>query len=117
MYYLGSKRRLLPFIQETIHNTVGTTDLSKMTFCDLFAGTGSVARAFKSQVKRVIVNDLEHYAYVLNRNYIGNHVDIPDRQQHVDDLNQLPLVQDGFIYRNYTIGGGTGRLYFSDDSR
>ena len=112
MYYLGSKRRLLPFIQETIHSTVGTTDLSKMTLCDLFAGTGSVARAFKPHVKRVLANDMEHYSYVLNRNYIGNHVDIQGTQQYIDELNQLPLVHDGFIYRNYTIGGGTGRLYF-----
>ena len=115
MNYLGSKRRLLPFIKDTIHNTVGD-DLSQITLCDLFAGTGIVGRAFKPLVKEIISNDLEHYAYVLNRNYIGNHKDIQDTQQHIDELNQLPLVHNGFIYRNYTIGGGTSRLYFSDDN-
>ena len=115
MRYLGSKRKLLSFITDTIHNTIGT-DLSQMTFCDLFAGTGIVARTFKPQVKKVIANDLEHYSYVLNRNYIGNHKNIQGSQQHIDDLNKLSLVHNGFIYENYCMGGGTGRLYFSDDN-
>ena len=117
MYYLGNKRKLIPFITDTIHSTIGT-DLSQMTFCDLFAGTGNVGRTFKPQVKQVIANDLEHYSYVLNRNYIGNHnhKNIQGSQQHIDNLNKLPLVHNGFIYKNYCIGGGTGRLYFSDDN-
>ena len=91
MYYLGSKRKLLPFIQTTIHSTVGD-DLSKMTFCDLFAGTSIVGRAFKPFVKCVIANDLEYYAYVLSRNYIGNHKNIRDKQEYIDELNQLHLI-------------------------
>ena len=113
LQYLGSKRKLLPFIQNTICNVVGT-DLSQTTFCDLFAGTGIVGRTFKTSVNEVIANDLEYYAYVLNRNYIGNHEAIPDCQRYIDDLNHLPLVHDGFIFRNYCLGGGTGRQYFSD---
>ena len=115
MYYLGSKRRLIPFIQSAIHSTVGC-DLSDKTLCDLFAGTGIVGRTFKTSTKSIISNDLEFYAFVLNRNYIGNHEPIPDSQKHIEELKELPLTDTGFIYRNYCMGGGTGRLYFSDDN-
>ena len=33
---------------------------------DLFAGTGIVGRNFKSNVKKIISNDLEYYSFVLN---------------------------------------------------
>jgi len=113
MHYLGSKRKLIPFIADTIHDVVGT-DLSQITLCDIFAGTGIVGCAFKTGVQEVIANDMEVYAYILNRNYIGNHEVIPDSQKYIDDLNQLPLVDDGFIFQNYCRGGGTDRQYFSD---
>jgi adenine-specific DNA-methyltransferase len=115
VYYLGSKRKLLSFIKDTIHSVIGN-DLSRLTFCDLFAGTGIVGRTFKSSVNEIISNDLEFYAYALNRNYIGNDEEIPDKQQYIDELNQLPIISGGFIYQNYCIGGGTDRLYFSDDN-
>jgi adenine-specific DNA-methyltransferase len=115
VFYLGSKKRLLPFIQSAIHSVVGT-DLSQMTFCDLFAGTGIVGRTFKTGVQEVIANDLEYYAYILNRNYIENHVAIQNGQQYIDDLNRLPLIHKGFIFTHYCLGGGTGRQYFSDDN-
>jgi adenine-specific DNA-methyltransferase len=115
MHYCGSKKKLLPFIQSTIHSVVGT-DLSDKTFCDLFAGTGIVGRTFKSSVKEVISNDLEYYAYILNRNYIGNHKAIVNSQQYIDALNQLALVHNGFIFKHYARGGGTDRQYFSDDN-
>ena len=60
--YLGSKKKLIPFLEKTIKSVVGN-DLSKLTFCDLFAGTGTVGRLFKSSVKEVISNDLEYYAF------------------------------------------------------
>ena len=113
LHYLGSKRKLIPFIQSAIHSTVGS-DLSDKTFCDLFAGTGIVGRTFKTCTKEMIANDLEYYSFVLNRNYIGNHEEILDQQKHIDELNDLPVIDTGFIYRNYCKGGGTGRLYFSD---
>jgi len=111
--YLGSKKKLIPFLEKTIKSVVGN-DLAKFSFCDLFAGTGIVGRHFKSSVKEVISNDLEFYAYVINRNYIGNSENIPDGEYHIDTLNRLPLEHRGFIYKNYCPGGGSGRMYFSD---
>lgn len=113
MNYIGSKYKLLPFLSGVIEDVVGV-DLSQQLFCDLFAGTGAVGRYFKRDVKSVISNDVEYYSYVLNKNYIANSVDVVDKERYIDELNNLPLVDDGFIYRNYCLGGGSDRLYFSD---
>ena len=111
--YLGSKRKLIPFLEKTIKSVVGN-DLAKFSFCDLFAGTGIVGRHFKSSVKEIISNDLEYYSFVINRHTIGNNEIIPDSEYYIDVLNRLPLEQRGFIYKNYCPGGGSGRMYFSD---
>ena len=113
MDYIGSKKRLLPFIKNTVYSVVGN-DLSQLTFCDMFAGTSIVGRNFKSEVKQVIANDCEYYSYVLAKNYIENRTKIPDKQEFIDVLNSLPLIDTGFIYQNYCFGSGSGRLYFSD---
>lgn len=113
MNYIGSKFSLLPFIENTVCNLVGS-DLSQITFCDIFAGTGIVARSFKTKVKKIISNDWEYYSYVVNRNYIGNNVDLPDKDLYIRRLNEITGIDNGFIYNNYCLGSGSGRQYFSD---
>ena len=115
MNYIGSKYSLLDFIDKTIKRVVGK-DMSQLVFCDLFAGTGIVGRHFKTQVRKVISNDLEYYSYVLNRNYIGNHRDIGDKDSYIEKLNALDGIEDGFIFTQYCYGGGNGRQYFSDSN-
>ncbi|AYQ57641.1 Modification methylase [Bathymodiolus thermophilus thioautotrophic gill symbiont] len=114
MNYIGSKNKLSSFLKKSIHGVVGK-DLKDKTFCDIFAGTGAVARSFKTQVKGVISNDLEFYAFVLNKNYIENHKEIKGAENYINILNKL-LPKEGFIYKNYCLGGGTGRQYFSDEN-
>ena len=115
MNYIGSKYSLLPFLKSTISDVVGD-NLSEMTFCDLFAGTGIVGRAFKADVKKIISNDSQYYSFVLNRNYIGNHTIIPGKEEYIDCLNNLNGIDTGFIYNNYCAGSGCGRLYYSDEN-
>jgi adenine-specific DNA-methyltransferase len=112
MNYIGSKYKLSDFINTTIHSVVGE-DLSDKTFCDIFAGTGIVGRSFKNSVKKVIANDFEYYSYVLNKNYIENHKPIPGKERYLQILNNLKPTE-GFIYKNYCLGSGSGRQYFSD---
>ena len=80
----------------------------------MFAGTGAIGRAFKTESKKIIANDIEFYSYVLNQNYIGNHEEIEWREL-VDELDNLEGTE-GFIYKNYCLGGGSGRQYFSDEN-
>lgn len=113
MNYIGSKHKLSSFLKSEIINTVGN-DLSQLTFCDLFAGTGIVGRNFKSLVKQVIANDIEFYSYVLNRNYIGNSTSLK-MNNHIDLLNNLEG-KDGFIFQQYCENGSENRLYFSAEN-
>ena len=115
MNYIGSKYSLLDFIDHTIKSVVGK-DMSQLVFCDLFAGTGIVGRHFKAQVGQVISNDWENYSYILNRNYIGNHLEIEGKDDYIEKLNQLDGIENGFIYSQYCLGGGNNRQYFSDEN-
>ena len=115
MNYIGSKYSLLDFIDHTIKSVVGE-DMSQLVFCDLFAGTGIVGRHFKTQVSQVISNDWEYYSYILNRNYIGNHLEIAGKDEYIVKLNQLDGIDNGFIYSQYCLGGGNNRQYFSDEN-
>jgi len=112
MNYIGSKLRLSSFLEKSISKVVG--DLEDKVFCDIFAGTGIVGRRFKPLVKSVISNDIEHYSYVLNRNYIGNYEKL-DYIELLDKLNNLKLVE-GFIYKHYSLLGHGQRQYFSDEN-
>lgn len=103
------------FLPETIKDVCGS-DLSQKTFCDIFAGTGIVGRTFKTSVKKVISNDIEYYSYVLNKNYIENHREIENKDEFLQELNELPLKNDGFIFKNYCLGGSGERQYFSDEN-
>ncbi len=113
MNYIGSKKKLLPFLEESIKKTVGN-NLKDKVFCDLFAGTGIVARNFKIKVKQVIVNDVEFYSYVLNRNYIGNYKSISS-EEHLEKLNNLEA-KKGFVFQNYSENGKAGRNYFTSEN-
>ena len=115
MNYIGSKHRLSTFLKDEIRATVGG-DLSDKVFCDMFAGTAVVGRVFKQHVKKVISNDIEDYSYVLSKNYIQNSSKLEDKERYINKLNDLSLKEDGFIYKNYCLGSGSGRQYFSDDN-
>jgi len=111
--YIGSKHKLSSFLKSSIIRTVDL-DLSNLVFCDLFAGTGIVGRTFKPLVKQVIANDVEHYSYILNRNYIGNHKLI-NCKNRIEFLNNIEGIE-GFIFHQYCENGVEDRLYFSSEN-
>ncbi|PHR13728.1 MAG: modification methylase [Aequorivita sp.] len=113
MNYIGSKHKLSSFIFDTVAETCGD-NLSQKTFCDLFAGTGIVGRNFKTHVKQVFANDVEYYSFVLNRNYIGNHIAF-EYDEFINELNNLKG-EKGFIFQNYSEGGKAGRNYFTAEN-
>lgn len=112
MNFIGSKYKLSKFIKSEIEKIVG--EMRDKVFCDLFAGTGAIARSFKTESKKIIANDFEYYSYVLNKNYIENHQEIEWRE-FIAELDNLKGVE-GFIYNNYCLGSGSGRQYFSDEN-
>ncbi len=110
MNYIGSKYSLLPFLESTIEGIAGENGKNRV-FADLFAGTGVVGAAFKQKGYEVIANDIQYYAYVLNRHLIENQP--PLSSEKLSSLNGLEG-RDGFVYRNYCAGSGSGRNYFTD---
>jgi len=131
MNYIGSKYTLLPFIEQVFRHI---SDGSERTACDIFAGTGAVGRLFKRLRLRVIANDLQYYAYALNKAYIEIN-EQPRftrlRQKYKDECAQLEdRVEDpgeqilafvnslpgapGFIAKNY--GPAGGRFYYSEEN-
>lgn len=110
MNYIGSKYSLIDFLVSAIQEVVGE-DADGRSFADLFAGTGVVGSTFKQGGYTVIANDIQYYSYVLNKHLIGNKPPIEAKQ--VDYLNALTGTE-GFIYKNYCAGSGSGRNYFTD---
>lgn len=131
MNYIGSKHKLLNFIEASIGEVTGG---SFVTLCDIFAGTGSVGRLYKSRGKSIVANDIQYYSYVLNRNYIGNHItlnfeglnntitELKNEQHNKNDTvcNYLDKIKGikGFIFNNYCLGGSSDipRMYYSDNN-
>ncbi|HYP29821.1 MAG TPA: DNA adenine methylase [Blastocatellia bacterium] len=131
MNYIGSKQSLLPFL-ERVYRRVAEGD--EKVFCDLFAGTGAVGRLFKRLGLRVISNDLQYYAYALNKAYIE--INEPPRfrglrrkySREIDRYRALPgepvlkvlaFINDlperaGFISQNY--GPDGNRLYYTREN-
>lgn len=132
MNYIGSKKSLLHFIEESIHTVVENRNY---TFCDLFAGTGIVGSHFKKLGYRIIANDLQYYSFVLNKHWIENNEELSflglekivpglatsenKAQKVVDYLQHIPN-EKGFIFQHYCYGGTKDntvqRLYFTDEN-
>lgn len=130
MRYYGCKERLLDFIEKGVVKT-GINHGS--VFCDLFSGTTSVSKFFKTKGFTIYSNDMLEFSYSIARAYIQNNFypefkglrgivsglngSEKNVQLVVDYLNGLPLIK-GFIYKNYcpegTKGKGLERKYFTD---
>jgi adenine-specific DNA-methyltransferase len=113
VHYLGSKAKLMAFIDETIRSVCGDT-LAQCTFCDVFAGSGSVSLAFKERVRMLISNDMEYYSYILLRNILrtGPLLGLDDAVQTLLTCKGV----GGHIFEHYAYGGGNARGYFSDEN-
>lgn len=134
--FIGNKQRLLAFIADKVSTTVRE---KPGVFADLFTGTASVARAFKSMGYQVVANDMLKTSEILATAALKVS-DTPSfarllREERLtsktpsllDDpldvtlsyLNALEGVE-GFFYREYAPTGssarGTTRQYFTDEN-
>jgi len=138
MRFIGCKENLLGFIETFVKQK----DIRGNTFCDLFAGTGSVAKHFKKLGYKIISSDLLYFSYVLQKVYIEQNQypkfakllkhlkinpveetlftsDSQSAKEIIKYLNNLERVE-GFIYKNYSPEGTQGqtnpRKYFTGDN-
>lgn len=70
--YIGNKRQLLPFIEQGINIAKEKIGSDKISFLDLFSGSGIVSRAAKKHSYKIISNDLESYSKHINECYLSN---------------------------------------------
>ena len=123
MNYIGSKYSLIGFIKDTISKVLQINNETKlpnaMIFADLFAGTGVVSGAFKTDGYSIIANDIQYYSYIICKHIIENNGNLDNKRclDLINELNQLEGIE-GFLYNNYSYGGTEGqeyrRMYFSD---
>lgn len=111
MNYIGSKLSLIDFLEDNILSTINKKNNRELVFADLFSGTGVVASTFKKKNFKVIANDIQYYSYVINKYLIESKEEID--KELVEYLDNLAGVE-GFIYKNYCMGSGCQRNYFTD---
>ena len=93
--YIGNKRRLLPFIENTILSILDD-DKNVKTALDLFAGSGCVSRLLKTLNLEVYSNDWEYYSYILNYAHLEiNEEDLDNMFMHTGGLeNTINMIND-----------------------
>lgn len=103
--YIGNKRALLPFIEIGLLQVKRHLGIDRVSFLDLFSGTGVVARMARQHADLVHCNDLELYSQVTNQCYQTNESDL-DRPGLVSELVRLRAAVEedrtpGFIAKLY----------------
>ena len=138
MRFIGCKENLLDFIELFIREK----GIKGNVFCDLFSGTGSVAKHFKELGYKISSTDLLYFSFVLQKVYIEQNqypkfskllkrlkiVPVNDTlfidssknaRAIIQHLNNLRGIKN-FIYRNYSPEGTKGkkhvRQYFTGDN-
>ncbi len=100
--YMGSKRKLLPFLKDSLEDYLQGTEVH--SFFDAFAGSGRVSHHFRNRYK-IIANDRQSYTKVILEAYLQNNKDLGYYQALIDGLNALPLsswsATDGWYTRTY----------------
>ncbi|MGI2727461.1 DNA adenine methylase [Bacillus cytotoxicus] len=101
--YLGSKRKMLDFIDRVVTENTERVE----TVADIFGGTGVVANLFRSQGKTVIVNDILTSNFISFQTWFGNEeVDYSKIQSIIEKLNLLKGIH-GYVADNF------GNRYFT----
>lgn len=123
--YIGSKAALLEEIDKMIAKN---TTSREETFCDIFAGTGIVARYFKPRYA-VTSNDILHFSYVMQKATIENNLP-PDftklREMGIEDpiayleeakIENVTYEDDSFfIAKHYSPHEACERMYLTNEN-
>lgn len=104
--YLGSKKRLLSFIEEIVTNHTNNIN----TVADIFGGTGVVSDLFRSKGKKIIINDILRSNYITYLTWFSNTpINESKIREYLNHLNKLEPV-DNYVSVNF------GNRYFSIDN-
>lgn len=101
--YLGNKRVLLEFIHKGIDFIKKDIRRDKISFCDMFSGSGIVSRYMKQHSNFIIANDLELYSKIINECYLSNKSDEILEQISIlmPKIADISTIKKGFIRELY----------------
>lgn len=105
--YIGNKRALLLSIEKIVNIVKKDLGKKKLDCADLFSGSGIVARLLKHHSSNLYVNDLEGYAYTINKCYLTNKdsINLSKLKKWYDWLNKFlsknENLKRGFISNLY----------------
>jgi len=104
--YIGNKRALLPFIGQGLERVRQRLGKKRLATFDVFSGSGIVARYLKRFSERLIANDLEPYAFVINSCYLQNKSALPMEEleawyHHLRSALTEDKFEPGFISELY----------------
>lgn len=105
--YLGSKQKLLGFIEEVVDKHTKNIE----SVADIFGGTGVVAALFRDKGKKIIINDILKSNYVSYQTWFGNEkVNYSQIKNIIHELNSIQADRDNYVSKNF------GNKYFSMDN-
>lgn len=89
--YIGNKRALLSFINESVVDIKKRLNKDKVVTFDGFAGSGVVSRFLKQHSSKIYANDLEKYSYSITKSFLTNksEVDYDYINQYTEHLNRI----------------------------
>lgn len=104
--YIGNKRALLDFIGTALSEIKKNLGKDKISFFDVFSGSGIVSRYAKQHSDYIIANDLELYSKIINKCYLSNYSknlfeEINFYYKKIKQEISRGLKSDGFIYELY----------------
>ncbi len=110
--YIGSKTKLLPFIEESISKYI---DIKKGVFVDLFAGTGVVSEYFLKKGFDSIINDNLFSNYVIYNCFFSNESFNPNKIK--DLIGKFNNLKANSLENNYFSDVYAGKYYSIDNSK
>ena len=96
--YLGSKYKLLDFINETIEKNCGKFQ----SFFDVFGGTGVVSKYFYEKGKKIYINDMLKSNYCAYRAFLGNEKFSEKKiEKIIKEYNNIENIEDNYFSKTY----------------
>ncbi|EJU9970525.1 DNA adenine methylase [Vibrio alginolyticus] len=118
--YMGSKEKLLTFIEDAMRHYFGEKYNEINSFFDCFSGSGRVANHFKNQFS-VTTNDKQFFTKVINNAFLNNKHSSEHFKPLIDHLNNLDeeyfYKTDGWFTQTYSMNHNVNGTLHEDGTR
>lgn len=118
--YMGSKEKLLTFIEDAMRDYFGEKYSEINSFFDCFSGSGRVANHFKNQFD-ITTNDKQFFTKVINNAFLNNKHSSEYFKPLIDHLNSLDeqyfYETDGWFTQTYSMNHNVNGTLHEDGTR